>query len=278
MRALLIIGILALLVGGCAAPAFDLVSRDPESPWLTGTRWVRTESSRATVSTSFVHTLADHMVFEVEVVNQTDSTLVVDPERFSYVLSSSDHDLPARLGRRVAAASPATVVARLDKEGARVKREYGRRNEGAVLAVLAGAVVVAAIALDLINVDTIESAVTTASSLIPSQIEVTGGTEPCVAPPPVAPPPPDPDGARERYVARLLQRVALAPGASVRGDLWLPAKPVMKAIEPGASASELSVTAPSPRKLPDHQLTLRAPAELGGQEFEYSVAPIDYEP
>jgi len=52
MRAVAI-GILALCCGGCAAPAFDLVSRDPESPWLTGQQWVRTESNVATVSASF---------------------------------------------------------------------------------------------------------------------------------------------------------------------------------------------------------------------------------
>ena len=106
MRAVLI-GILALLAGGCAAPAFDLVSRDPESPWLAGNRWVRTESSRATISTSFVHTLADHLVFEVEIVNHSDSALVVDPERFSYTLSSSARDLPVRLRNDVAALASA---------------------------------------------------------------------------------------------------------------------------------------------------------------------------
>src|SRR5262252_8636122 len=60
------IGILALMCGGCAAPAFDLVSHDPESPWLPGQRWVRTESSRATVSASFDRYWLDHLVFDVE--------------------------------------------------------------------------------------------------------------------------------------------------------------------------------------------------------------------
>jgi hypothetical protein len=151
MRAV-VIGILALLVGGCAAPAFDLVSRDPESPWLTGNRWVRTESSRATVSTSFDHTLADHLVFEVEVVNQSDSTLVVDPERFSYTLSSSGPDLPARLRRSVAAVAPATVVARLDREVSRIDKEYERgTDQGLLITAIAGAVLIAAVALDLIE-------------------------------------------------------------------------------------------------------------------------------
>jgi len=277
-----VIGILALLVGGCAAPAFDLVSRDPESPWLTGNRWVRTESSRATVSTSFDHTLADHLVFEVEVVNQSDSTLVVDPERFSYTLSSSGPDLPARLRRSVAAVAPATVVARLDREVSRIDKEYERgTDQGLLITAIAGAVLIAAVALDLIEFGEI-------SEPQVSQVEVTAGTAPCVAPPPGTdlefhepppppPPPPNPRRMRDRYVVRLLQRVLLAPGESVRGDLWLPAGPVRKAIEPGASASEMSITATSPRALSDHGLTLRAPDELGGQEFEYSVAPA-YEP
>lgn len=78
MRAV-VIGILALFCGGCAAPAFDLVSRDPGSPWLVGERWVRTESSRATVSASFDAYWLDHLIFDVEVVNQSDAPLIVDP-------------------------------------------------------------------------------------------------------------------------------------------------------------------------------------------------------
>jgi hypothetical protein len=263
MRAVLI-GILALLVGGCAAPAFDLVSRDPESPWLAGNRWVRTESSRATITTSFARTLADHLVFEVEIVNQSDSTLVVDPERFSYTLSSSARDLPARLRRDVAALAPANVVTRLDKEAARLHKEYERGpDQGLLITAVAGAVLIAALALDVVEFGEMGSV---------SHQETSGGIDISFQDPP-PPPWPDPSRLRDRCVVRLLQRVTLAPGETVRGDLWLPAAPVRKAIDPTASAGEMSITALGPPAIPDYGLTLRAPAELGGQEFEYSIAP-----
>src|SRR5262245_52571328 len=115
MRAVLI-GALALLCGGCAAPAYDLVSRDPESPWLVGERWVRTESSRATVNTSYSRTYDDHLIFDVEVVNQADTPLVVDPAQFSYTIVSSANDLPRPLRRRFAAEDPHRVQTRLDHE------------------------------------------------------------------------------------------------------------------------------------------------------------------
>ena len=265
MRAVLI-GILALLAGGCAAPAFDLVSRDPESPWLAGNRWVRTESSRATISTSFVHTLADHLVFEVEIVNHSDSALVVDPERFSYVLSSSARDLPARVRSDVAALAPENVVTRIDKEAARINREYERGpDQGFLITAIAGAVLIAAVALDVIEFGDMANVSVSCVEPSPGGTDITSEDRP------------DPSRMRARFAFRILPRVTLAPGESVRGDLWLPAEPVRKAIGSTAAASEMSITATGPRAIPDHGLTLRAPVELGGQEFEYSIAPA-FEP
>jgi hypothetical protein len=69
--------------------------------------------------------------------------------------------------------------------------------------------------------------------------------------------------ARERSIQHLLRHLALAPGESVRGELWLPARPVGRAM-----GSE-----PSGRVSSFHDITLRTPDALGGQEIEYSVVP-----
>jgi len=82
-------GILALLCGGCAAGHFDLVPRDPEAPWHAGPRQVRVESSNATIKASYDGIWLDNLAFMVEVVNQTDSVLVVDPQRFTLTLATT---------------------------------------------------------------------------------------------------------------------------------------------------------------------------------------------
>ena len=106
MRAVTI-GILALLCGGCAAGQFDLVPRDPEAPWLAGPRRVRVESSNTTINASYDGIWLDHLAFMVEVVNQTDSVLVVDPQRFALTLAMAGPEEPYELP----AADPASIQA-----------------------------------------------------------------------------------------------------------------------------------------------------------------------
>jgi hypothetical protein len=255
MRAVVVgaVGIVALMCGGCAGPSFDLVSRDPESPWLVGDQRVRTESSLASVNTAFNGVWLDHLIFEVEVVNQSDSTLVVDPEGFTYTLSSSGK-LPKGLKRTVAAAGPDAVVARLDKA------IWRQEDASFIVTALVGLTIIAAVALGTVEFGTVVESVQGAELATVDNH-------------------PDPTPAmqlrraRESYVTRLLRRVELSPGESVRGEVWLPAGPVVKAMGPIPSQSDVSITATPPRKQADHGLTLRTPAELGGQEIDFSVAP-----
>ena len=260
MRAVMI-GILALCCGGCAAaPAVVLVSRDPESPWLVGQHWVRTESSRATVSTSFDRAWLDHLIFEVEVVNQTDSALVVDPSKFTYRLSSSGNDLPAKLKGSFPAVPPSAVAARLDKEISR------RADENFLVAGLTVLAVIAVLAFDLMEpVDVPAAELTTRGSSGSSRVALYDGD-------PGEQRLPDRKRAREMCLQALLPRTTLAPGASVRGELWLPAGPVYKAVGAAPAENELSITAAPARPPADHGITLRTPDVLGGQEIEYSVS------
>ena len=268
--------VLALLCGGCAAPSFDLVSRDPESPWLVGNHWVRTESSRASVNTAFAKTFLDYLVFDVEVVNQSDSTLVVDPQGFSYTLSSSGKDLSKKLRQRFSAASPDAVMARLDRAVAR------GADESLAVTALAGLIVIAAVAMNFVDFGDMmdsqqldPSAALAVSDDVPEPPDQGSWPHDAWGAGPVPPASPEPDYRRARaaFLTRLLQRTTLGPGESVRGEVWLPAKPVTQAMGHVSQPNDMSITAVSSRTLPDHGLTLRTPIELGGQEIEFSVAP-----
>jgi hypothetical protein len=79
--------------------------------------------------------------------------------------------------------------------------------------------------------------------------------------------------ACERSLRDLLARTELAPGQTVRGELWFPAWPLGRVLNSAPSASyEWSITALPSRSPSDHALTLRTPDGLGGQEIDYSIA------
>jgi hypothetical protein len=256
---LLTIGILALLAGGCAAGReFDLVALDPEAPWLVGHHWVRTESSRATVNASFDRAWLDHLLFEVEVVNQSDSVLVVDPTAFSYTLSSSS-ELPPKLRHGFAAVDPAVAIARAERATA-----HGS-DASLVVTAIAGLVLLAAVAADVIefgNVSQAEPANEVAldgNPVTPSEGDAGEGQPPYLR------------QTCERYTGLLLRRTELAPGESVRGELWLPAWPVLRALGPERSEDSFDITATHTRPSAGFGLTLHAPASLGAQSIVYSL-------
>lgn len=258
MRAV-VIGILALFCGGCAAPAFDLVSRDPETPWLAGQRWVRTEASQATVKASYDRTWLDHLIFEVEVVNQSDAPLVVDPGQFSFTLASSGGDMPRGLRKRFSAEDPAKVRARLDR-AASGELSLGETFLGFAALVTVVALAVSSAAFDPPPVGEAEYRGITGDrdpdEGATGRAEVMEFRREC-----------------ERSVHELLQRTELAPGASARGEVWLPAAPLRRAVGGEPSPPDAgSITATPARAPSDYALTLRTPAALGGQEIEYSVA------
>lgn len=264
-----VIGILALCCSGCAAPAFDLVSRDPGSPWQAGERWVRTESSRATVSASFDDYWLDHLVFEVEVVNQSDAPLVVDPRQFSFMLASSGNDLPRSLNQRFPAEDPDRVRARL------ARATPGGDGMNALMFV--GCVTVVALA---VLAGTIDASPNQDSAYegpgFASGSHAHAWPENCPAEPDaqLAPddrtPAPDFERERDRAIRALLPYTELAPGQTVRGEVWLPARPLRKVLDEWSGGHGITATPPSARA--DHVLTLLTPDELGGQEIDYSIA------
>jgi hypothetical protein len=75
----------------------------------------------------------------------------------------------------------------------------------------------------------------------------------------------------EQTAKALLRVTDLAPGATVRGELWLPAWPVSHALGPEEPVDD-GITAPKPHAVTYQGLTLRVPPVVGGQEFDYSIA------
>jgi len=250
--------ILALSTVGCApAGLLQLAPRETSHSSQARAHWIATESSRSTVSASFERAWLDHLLFEVEVVNQSDSTLVVDPGLFSLVLTSSDDSPDRRPPNPVAPESSERVLARLERESVVAP---GLSDAVLELAGLAFAMVVVATL-------------------------VAGGEFPDLAPSASEEqeePAPDPHVARraeavqalERLPRRLLDRTELAPGTSVRGGLWFPVRALRRVIQPEPAgedaASEWSITSSRPqRRNVQYGLTLRAPAALGGQQIDY---------
>jgi hypothetical protein len=253
------IGILALVAAGCApAGQFDLVPRDPDAPWQAGGRWVGIESSRATVSASYDRAWLGHLIFDAEVVNQTDSTFVVDPEQFSLALASSAGNLPKGLRRRIPAESPDRVDARVARESA-----AGTGLSDAVMGfagLVLGTAVLVALAAGDADLTTSESA------------DITSSQGPAV----------DPRAARRAEANHerdllpevLLHRTELAPGQSVRGELWFDARGLLRVMGTEQSdepRSEWSITSTPPRTPARYALRLRAPAVTGAPEIEYFV-------
>ena len=236
MRALARV-ILALSTVGCApAGLLQLAPRETSHSSRANARWIASESSQSTVSASVERAWLDHLLFEVEVVNQSDSALVVEPEQFSLTLSSSAELHDRRPPGPIAPASVERVRARL-------RWEYlvapGILEEVPVFASTGCFVTVVGVAL------------------VERNWNPTDGASP-----------PDPRLARqaeaglaiESLPQSLLGRTELAPGGSVRGRLWFPAKTLRRVIHPES---------PDQRRHIEYGLTLQAPAALGGQQIDY---------
>lgn len=253
MRAIATI-LVALSTAGCAPVGIELVPRQTSGSSLVTPRWVGTESSQSSVSASYDRLWLDRLVFEVEVVNQSDSTLVVDPAQFSLTLSSSTGDPPRERVLHIAPDSPARVKWRIDRESVVAP------GLGDAVAGLAG------IALATVVVATI----------------MQGGEYPDLESTPVEPLP-DPWAMRraaasrmaERLGETLLHRTELAPRQQVRGELWFPARALRRVLGPRSVEvpdREWSITQSVDRRRDAPcAITLRAPDALGGQEIDYFV-------
>src|SRR5437762_8998561 len=111
-------GLLVLvLAAGCAPDSiFQLTSRDPDARWSQGLQLVRKESDGVSVVASFERSLGAYLVFDVTIVNRSDSTFLIEPEQFTYTLASSGKELATAARGPFPAVDPEDQLERLDKD------------------------------------------------------------------------------------------------------------------------------------------------------------------
>lgn len=255
------VGILALLhlsATSCApGRLFDLAPLDSGDGSPVDALWVETESSQSTVAASYERAWLDHLIFHVSVVNHSDTTLVIDPEKFTLALSSPDGPLTRKLMQPLQAESHERVSARLTRE-----INIGTGLTGAtrsLVGVVFTAVAVAAVGADVITGGPLPS-FAYAEEDEPVMVDAWAIRRGEAA------------RAQERLGRTLLARIELAPGQWVAGEIWFSARPLQKLLGPRPDIeTELTMTSGRTQREVECALTLRAPPAIGGQLIDYYV-------
>lgn len=256
------LGIAALLAGGCAsAPMVDLVPRGAGASSARACD-VRLESTEATVVAHFAGPWRQWFVFDLTVVNRSDSALVVAPEDFSITLAR-DHPQKT-LGRAIHAVGSERVLDVLDSGQSRESVLWG------LLLGLEGAAMVAN-AVGTIAADVQGSADDQdAHKQLAEDLGVLGTITVNAA----ATRTEDLSDEHYRWARSALLRTVLAPRASVSGTIAVPGTPfrsLLAPYEPAPDESDWSITGPPRRPRHGYRLTLHTPTNLGGQRFEFDV-------
>jgi hypothetical protein len=86
MRRLIIIwGILSILLASCSPrPVFRLQPQKKKTTFDQGAEYIQVEEKGVFLTISYYRHLSDQFVMDVEIANETDSILHVDPTHFSY--------------------------------------------------------------------------------------------------------------------------------------------------------------------------------------------------
>ena len=258
----LTMAVLAVLAGGCTpAVLLDLTPRDARGSAASDPWKAVGESTNATLTVAFEGACGDCLLFDINVVNQSDSLLRADPGEFSCVVSSTRRDLSASLRRPVSALEPDAATPHLERDLA----------SGARLDAVLGAVGFLVLATLLV------ADIASGQSPFAEDGE-SAEVESCAAP---GPSPSAIDSyaswsaqrmrLRERWSQDALRPTVLEPGASAHGLIALPAGPLRRALGPDEVADSRSITSFGSRPASDLRLVLRAPAVLGPQKFEFDV-------
>lgn len=108
--------LLVLLAAGCRpATVYQLTTREPDARWHQGRQLIRREADGVSMVASFDRTWGRYLVFEVVIINHSDSTIMVEPRAFSYSVAAENGAIPDKLARPVAAVDPESELAQLDK-------------------------------------------------------------------------------------------------------------------------------------------------------------------
>lgn len=258
-------GIVALLAGGCAsAPMVDLVpSRAGVYPPASA-RDVRMESSNATVVAGFAGPWRQWLVFDITVVNRSDSVLEVAPEQFSISLTRSRGRKTRVLGRSVHAVASEQALDVLDRGQSRESFLWG-----ALLGLEGAAMVANVVSMVAGSAQESEDDQHAHEQLANDLLVLARGTVGAATARMD-----DLDDEHDRWTRSALLRRALAPGASVSGTIALPGAPFRRSLaacERAPDESLWTITGPPTRPARGYRLTLQAPSNLGGQRFEFDV-------
>lgn len=260
----MVLGIAALLAGGCAsAPMVDLVPRGARASFSASASAVRLESTGATVVARFAGPWRQWFVFDITVVNRSDSALVVAPEDFSISLAR-DHPQKT-LGRSIHAVGSQRVLDALDSGQSRESVLWG------LLLGLEGAAMVANVVSMVADDVQGRSDDHDAHAQLAEDLGALGQNTVDAATMRTE----DLSDEHYRWARSAMLRTALAPGASVSGTIAVPGTPFRRLLAPYEPASDESAwTITGPPRPPKHgyRLTLHTPSNLGGQRFEFDVS------
>lgn len=126
---------IALLAGCSPAPVLRLTALEPSAPWQQGSQLVRRDSSGVVVTAAFERTWEGNLVFDLEVTNRSDATVVLDPVAIHYTVVPAEGARSGPAGRAVLALDPEQQLARLDRL---VASENANQSTGLLLDMIGG--------------------------------------------------------------------------------------------------------------------------------------------
>ena len=259
--------VLILLAAGCEpAPILRLTSRDPGATWFQGQQLVRHEADGVSVVASFDRSLGMYLVFDVTVVNRSDSTLLIEPQDFNFTLASSGGELRPAQQKPFPAVDPEAELARIDKVSSAL--ESGHANGKMLEAVgdLAEAVVDVAGAGSKTKAeqDADEKRDLEQASERRQADETHERTMASLA------------ESRDYWASRALRRTQLAPRQSISGKIALPAGPIPALLSRPTHANSITSFDDGAALAPGDILilTLHSPIRTNAEGMEFIVREL----
>jgi len=263
MRGLAFLAAFVLAAGCAPEPVFHLTARDSDARWRQGRQWVRHESGGVSLVASFDRTLGGCLVFDVLVVNRSDSPILIEPEAFNFTLASSGRELRAALRHPYPAVDPEAQLARIDKYLSAIEAGHATGRVLDAIGGLGNAVLEVAEAGTRTEADQERDAQLDLERAC-ERHEADEAHESAIA---------TLSQARDYWASRALRRTQLDPRQSVRGKIALPTGPMGRLLA-GIDRSRSITTFVDEAALTPREvliLTLHSPMEAETEGIEFIV-------